>query len=275
MDDLKRLIQNWVPPIVLSLVRRVYTGHGYFGNYSNWEAARRASSGYDAEHILDKVKEALLKVKRGEAAYERDSVLFDRIEYSWPVLAGLLWVASQSGNRLNVLDFGGSLGSTYFQNKKFLSHLEEFHWNVVEQPHFVRCGQENFQDETIRFYASIKDCLSDNNPSVLILAGVLAYLEDVDGILASMLGQNFPYIILDRTHLVSEGEDRITVQRVPTWIYKASYPCRFFNETRLLSLFAAAGYELTEDFVNSDRANIPSVFKGFIFKRCLPSVENS
>lgn len=275
MGNLKRLIRDWIPPIALSLVRRLYTGHGYFGNYPNWDEARRASSGYDAEHILEKVKDALLKVKRGEAVYERDSVLFDRIEYSWPVLAGLLWIASKNENRLNALDFGGSLGSSYFQNRKFLSHLKEFRWNVVEQPHFVRCGRENFQDETLQFYASIEECLYDNNPTVLILSSVLSYLENVDEILASMLDQDFPYIIIDRTAFVTEGEDRLTVQRVPSRIYEASYPCRFFNETRLLSLFAAAGYELVVDFATSDRANIPSVFKGFIFSRCLPSVENS
>lgn len=275
MGDLKKIMRDWIPPIALPLVRRIYTGHGYYGNYPNWEEARRASSGYDAEHILEKVKNALLKVKRGEAVYERDSVLFNRIEYSWPVLAGLLWIASQNENRLNVLDFGGSLGSSYFQNRKFLSHLKELRWNVVEQPHFVRCGRENFQDDTLRFYASIEECLSDNTPTVLILSSVLSYLEDVDRILASMLEQDFPDIIVDRTHFVREGEDLITVQQVPSWIYEASYPCRFFNEPRLLSLFAAAGYELIADFETPDRANIPSVFKGFIFKRCLSSVGNS
>lgn len=275
MADLKRLILDCVPPIVMPLVRRVYTGHGYFGNYPNWEAARRASSGYDAEHILEKVKNALLKVKQGKAVYERDSMLFDHIEYSWPVLTGLLWIASQNENQLNVLDFGGSLGSSYFQNRKFLSHLKEFRWNVVEQPHFVRCGQVTFQDETLRFYENIDACLIDNSPNILLLSSVLPYLEDVDGMLSSMLGQNFPYIIIDRTPFVIEGEDRITVQRVPNRIYKASYPCRFFNETRLLSLFTAAGYELVVDFSALDRANIPSVFKGFIFRKSSTCVENS
>lgn len=274
MGDLKKLIRDWLPPIAMSLVRRVYTGHGYFGNYPNWEAAKRASSGYDAEHILDKVKEALLKVKRGEAAYERDSVLFDRIEYSWPILTGLLWVASQNENRLNVLDFGGSLGSSYFQNRKFLFHLKEFRWNVVEQPHFVRCGQETFQDETLRFYENIDACLIDNSPNVLLLSSVLSYLEDVDGALAEMLDSNFPYIIIDKTHFVTEGDDRIAVQRVPSWIYEASYPCRFFNEKKLLDLFAASGYELVAAFANPDRANIPSAVKGFIFRKDLPSVKN-
>lgn len=274
LGELKKIIRDWLPPIAMSLVRRVYTGHGYFGNYPSWESAKRASSGYDAEHILGKVKEALLKVKRGEAAYERDSVLFDRIEYSWPVLAGLLWIASQNENRLNVLDFGGSLGSSYFQSRRFLSHLKEFHWNVVEQPHFVRCGQETFQDQTLRFYENIDACLTDNSPNVLLLSSVLSYLEDTDGMLASMLDRDFPYIIIDKTHFVIEGNERITVQRVPTRIYKASYPCRFFNESKLLSVFAASGYELVADFVNPDPANIPSVFKGFIFRKDWPSVKN-
>ena len=49
----------------------------FVGNYSSWAEARANSTGYDSEVILNKTKDALLKVKRGEAAYERDSVTFD------------------------------------------------------------------------------------------------------------------------------------------------------------------------------------------------------
>ena len=108
----------------------------------------------------------------------------------------------------------------------------------------------------------------------MLLSSVLSYLEDVDGMLASMLDRNLPYIIIDKTHFVTEGEDRITVQKVPSWIYEASYPCRFFNETKLLGFFGSAGYELVESFVSPDSANIPSVFKGFIFKRVGDCVES-
>lgn len=273
MNGRKIFIKSWIPPIVLPLVRRMYTGHGYFGNYSNWQAAKRASSGYEAEHILEKVKEARLKISRGEAVYERDSVLFDHIEYSWPVLAGLLWIASKNENCINVVDFGGSLGSSYFQNRKFLSHLKEFHWNVVEQPHFVKCGMENFQDETLRFYVDIEACLLENTPTVLILSSVLPYLEDVEGMLITMLEKKFPYVIIDKTPFVAKGEDRITVQKVPSWIYDASYPCRFFNEKKLLGLFREARYELVESFLSPDSANISSIFKGFILKRIGDCVE--
>jgi len=48
------------------------------------EEAMELSTGYDSERILGKVRDSLLKVKRGEAVYERDSVLFDKVQYSWP-----------------------------------------------------------------------------------------------------------------------------------------------------------------------------------------------
>src|SRR6187431_804796 len=54
--------------------------HVWFrGNYQSWDEARRASVGYDAPAILEKVRVATLKVISGEAACERDSVAFDRV----------------------------------------------------------------------------------------------------------------------------------------------------------------------------------------------------
>ena len=44
----------------------------------------------------------MLKIKAGEAAFDRDSVLFAEVQHSFPVLAGLLRAAVESGNQLNV-----------------------------------------------------------------------------------------------------------------------------------------------------------------------------
>ena len=60
---------------------------------------------------------ALIKVKNGDAVFERDSVIFDKIHYSFPLLSALSLTALNHNSTLNVLDFGGSLGSAYFQNK--------------------------------------------------------------------------------------------------------------------------------------------------------------
>ena len=72
-------------------------------------------------------------MKRGEAVYERDSVIFDHIEYSFPVLCGLLRAAVEDDGKLNVLDFGGSLGSSYYQKKGFLAVCKHLRWSIIEQ----------------------------------------------------------------------------------------------------------------------------------------------
>jgi len=56
--------------------------YGWQGNDSTWQEAHNASSGYDDDKILHIVKRSLLKVKNGEAVYQRDSVIFDEIQYS-------------------------------------------------------------------------------------------------------------------------------------------------------------------------------------------------
>src|SRR5687767_3100200 len=81
------------------------------GNYADWNEAILNSSGYNEMSIFEKVRNSLRKVKTGEAVYERDSVLFDKIQYAWPLLACLENIAIENDNTLHVIDFGGSLGS--------------------------------------------------------------------------------------------------------------------------------------------------------------------
>src|SRR5687767_4041369 len=61
--------------------------------YDTWNNALADSSKYEAEKILSNVKEAMLKIKNGEAVYERDGVIFEEIQYSWPLVASLCKVA--------------------------------------------------------------------------------------------------------------------------------------------------------------------------------------
>ena len=119
----------------------------FTGNYPTWESAAALASGYDSKHILEKTRAALLKVKNKEAIFERDSVLFDKIEHSFPLLAGLLRAALLNNGRLVVADFGGSLGSTYFQCREFLQGVSSIEWNIIEQAAHVECGRRDFEDE--------------------------------------------------------------------------------------------------------------------------------
>jgi len=263
-------IKDFIPPIAQKLVSRLRPRqYGWFGDYSTWDEAARNSSGYDADAILQKVKEALLKVKSGEAAYERDSTLFDRIEYSWPSLAVLMWVAAQNEGKLNVLDFGGSLGSTYFQNRKFLSDLENVKWNIVEQAIFVEYGKKFFEDDRLRFFETIESCFHENHVQVVVFSCVLQYLEFPFKYLDQAFRFHPPFIIIDNMPFLKQGKDRITIQKVPPEIYSASYPCWFLNRSKFLEVFHEQ-YELIADFKSSLSISLDGNFvpyEGFIFKR--------
>ena len=208
-------VRDLIPPALVEIYQRYVRRWGYYGKYSRWEDAFRASTGYDSTVILERVRGALLKVKTGEAVYERDSVLFDTVQYSWPLLAGLLWIASQKANRLNLVDFGGSLGSSYYQNRKFLSHLKELNWSIVEQRNFVDCGKRDFENDHLKFYYDLDACFGEQHPDAILFSGVVQYLEDPYGTLEKAKSLGFEFVLFDRTPFLEKGGDRITVQKVP------------------------------------------------------------
>jgi putative methyltransferase (TIGR04325 family) len=240
------------------------------GDYPSWEAARQASSGYDAQLILERTREAILKVKRGEAVYERDAVLFDKVQYAFPVLAGLLRAALASEGRLCVLDFGGALGSSYFQCREFLRPVKRLEWLVVEQPAHVACGRRDIQTEALRFYETVESCLARHAPNVLLLSSVLPYLPQPYAMLDQLLQTGIAHVIIDRTPFLRRAGERLTVQTVPASIYPASYPAWFFSEAKLLQAVTSRGYRLMAEFpvlIRLAPEDEPADWKGFIFEK--------
>jgi putative methyltransferase (TIGR04325 family) len=263
-DRVRRVLRNLVPPVAVRGVRKVTPGEVGRGNdatYETWEEACANAVGYPDPGFVDRLAASALKVKRGEAVYERDSVLFDSIQYSWPVLAGLLWAASSSGNTLNVLDFGGSLGTSYYQNRAFLEHIRDLRWNIVELPHFVRRGRDEFETAVLRFHESIEECLEETTPNVLLVSGSLQYLENPYSFLDAVAGHCFPYLIFDRTPFLSD-RDQLTVERYPRHIHDSSYPAWRLNERRFHSLLDEKSYSLVAEFDRTPDKDI----KGFIFR---------
>lgn len=221
--------------------------YGWFSTNLNWAEAKQKTSGYDNQKILEKCQNALLKIKNGEAVFERDSVIFDKIEYSWPMLCGLLLAAIKNDGRLDIIDFGGSLGSTYFQNRKFLPQLKKVNWNIVEQKNFVECGKKYFTDSELKFYHNIEDCQKENQPNTLLLSSVIQYLEKPYDFLDEMLSKKFQFIIFDLTGFHNEDRDVLTIQKVWPEVYEASYPCWFFSKTKFFKKLLEK-YELVEEF---------------------------
>jgi putative methyltransferase (TIGR04325 family) len=241
-SGLKHWIADWVPPHLRRLLRGGSPDGAvrYSGNFASWDEASRHSRGYDAPAILERVREATRKVQRGEAAYERDSVVFDRVEHSFPLLVGLLRAALRNGGQLNIVDVGGSLGSTFFQCRPVLEPAVQIQWSVVEQPLFARCGCGEFETGQLRFFDNLQSCLQSKVHQIAILSSVLPYIEQPHALLET-IAQSLPAVIIDRTPVWSGLPDRVTVQSVPASIYgfATSYPAWVLNRESLLEHFAA------------------------------------
>lgn len=196
-----------------------------FSEFSGtWREASNSVSGYQSAVISRQVRDAIRAVRDGHAQHERDGVLFDEIEYSWPLLATIMSVGAEHHGRLRVLDFGGSLGSTYFQNRNYLSLLDDVRWLVVEQESFVEWGKKEFQTETLLFEADLSHALASFDANVVLCSSSLQYVASPEAILNQITESGARHLVLDRIPFQSGSTDLLTIQTVPPQVYSAQYP---------------------------------------------------
>lgn len=256
----------FIPPIFITIFENIKKV-GWHGNYKTWQNAKLNSKGYDAPEIIDIIKNSSLKVKNNEAEFERDGFLFYKPDYNYPILASLQFIALQKNKILNIADFGGALGSVYFQNRKIFSCFKKINWNIIEQQIFVDSGNQIFKDENLKFFNNFDDCKNNSNIDVILFSSVLQYLEKPFEIIADVIKSSPEFILIDRTGFIKQPTHRITVQVVPEYIYSASYPCWFFNEQLFLQYFDNK-YNIVFEFFNNDYTNLKKCyFKGFLLQK--------
>lgn len=284
MSRYAQLVRELTPPAVWhyskrrlpGLVRALgghYTHIRFTGDYPSYAEARAAAVGYDAPSILARTREALLKVRNGEARWERDAMVSDSLDMHWPLLACLSRSAALRGNRsLKVLDFGGSLGSTYFWCRPFLGRELDVRWHVVEQENHVKVGRADFENDELHFHFTVDEVLAQEKPDVLLVSGVIHFLEDPEAGLRELLKAKIPEFILDRTPLWNRDRHRLTVQHVPREIYEASYPAWFLSQSRMLKLIEE-NYRLEFKVPDSETWEVDgeAVPNALWYFRCRPS----
>lgn len=246
-------LKDFLPPIFIKIFLKIgfykvekNKNYGWHTTYDSWELAKKNSTGYDNNEIFFKVKNAMIEVKNGNAFYERDSCLFYKKEYSNQIVLLILKIASENHGYVNVIDFGGSLGSTYYQNKDLFTSIN-LKWVVIEQNKFVEIGNQLFKDNVLSFNNSIKNTLKNFDPNIIILSNVLSYIEKPKELLLEIIEYNFDYILIDRTAFIDDIKDVVALQIVNPKIYNASYPSWFFNENDFISIFSKS-YEILYDY---------------------------
>ncbi|MBL8350021.1 MAG: methyltransferase, TIGR04325 family [Burkholderiaceae bacterium] len=248
--SVRTTLRAWIPPAVLEARRRWLGARGlrFSDEPGGWAAARARSKGYATDLIVDSVAQATREVQAGRAVFERDSVLFHQADYRYEVVAALLRTASLQDGCLDVIDCGGSLGSTYRQCRPLLTGLRRLRWRVLEQAHFVAAGRREFTTDELSFASSVAELPDFDAPPLLLLSSVLQYLEDPMQMLRDLLRLKPAAVVVDRTPLSEIDEHRLTVQHVPKAIYDASYPCWILSRRRLLQVLSEEGLRIVGQF---------------------------
>lgn len=225
------------------------SGIRYLGDYVSWQDASAECRGYDDSAILDKVIQASKKVIDGEAVWERDSFLFYQEKYVYKLCAAILRCALRNNNQgVRVLDIGGSLGSTYFQNRKYLSDVKNLEYVIAEQDHYAAYGHEYLEDAVLKFISSKRDWENMERFDIILMSGSLQYIPNYTEVISKIKKAEPRYIIFDRVLVGDRG--RICRETVPETIYKSSYPLRIFSEEEIRN-FCEPAYKLIENDISS------------------------
>ena len=198
------------------------------GKFALWEDALKISSGYNDPVILSKSKISIKKIMNKEAKFERDTVLFYNDDPDIQLIA-IIKKLYQNKN-IKICDFGGSFGSSYFQNISFLNK-EKIEWNI----------------------------------DLIIFSSVIQYLEAPYSILKKITKKKIINIIISRTPFFND-RDIIKVQIVPKHIYESSYPVRIFNKKKFLNFMKSNGYLVKQKIKVNEKLDKYN-YQSFYFKK--------
>ncbi len=144
-----------------------------------------------------------------------------------------------------MLDFGGALGSTWFQHHPFLASLPPVAWHIVEQPEIAARGRAEFSGPHLTFHDSLDSALAAGPPDLVLVSSVLQYLPDPWPLLARLATLPARAWLITRTPFSDTlRSDTIVVQHVPAAIYAASYPAWIFSPATFTSFWDARSVSL-------------------------------
>lgn len=224
----KETLRVLTPPILWGAARGMACRLGvhesqpvlFDGPFDSWRSAIAKSDGWDVPAVLDKTLAVSMKQKNGTIVFQQDTITYYHIIYSKSILFFIAMASAMEGGKLNIVDFGGSLGTNFFQNKRVLQEFMKRGtcvWSVVERPPTAELGKKLFQDSNLRFFSSLSELKADvsDYPPSFLFTGSLQYVDDPSALLSEVAEQGVRLIAFDRLLVSSEEHHEIFVQRPP------------------------------------------------------------
>jgi putative methyltransferase (TIGR04325 family) len=276
---IKGAIRSLTPPILwnlahscksLSVDKNDAPFQGFSGPFRSWEEAAQNSDGWDAAVITSKTLDVSLKLRDGQVEYQQDTVIYKSIRYSSTIVAFLLLSLERHKDKLNLVDFGGSLGTNYYQNRKLLRQLTQtpVAWNIVELPVIAKLGAEHFAEANLRFFSSLDQLESQLGvvPPAFLFSGSLQCLPTPFAVLDRVIQLGASILAFDRLLVGSSDSDAILIQHPnPEKYFDASCPVWRFSKKRFIENLAVKGFSLVDLFTNRPNASMDHC--GLLFVR--------
>ena len=218
----------------------------YKGPYKKWSQAKHQSSGYNDKKILYRVRNSALIAKNSKNKFEVDSLIFKR-PYRNKFFEKILKNLSKKKS-INIIDFGGSLGSTYYRYKNIFSKKNKLQWSIIEQKSFVKIGKKEFKERNLSFYFNFKDLklkIKNKKINIFLLSSSIQYIGNYKKIINEINSLNPDHIIFLKTPVNLLNSDRIYIEKVPKDIYGLSYPSWVFSKKKLINSFS--NYKIVYD----------------------------
>lgn len=259
-------IKELVPVGWRAWLRRHFGWRWFHGDYPDWSAACRDAAGYHEEAILRRVIAAARDVRSGRAVWDRDGTTFAEAWHHRPLVDALRAAAAQRGHRLVVVDFGGALGSTWWQHREVLADVVS-EWRVIEQPAWSQAGRREFADDVLSFHPSLAEAMRlPSEADVILLSSVLPYLPEPYVLIDEIIRWRIPEIIVDRTPFTGAGPDRIVVQKTPPALGGGSYACRLFGRESVKTALVPEYRLVAEWEVSFDLVDETVDYRGLHFR---------
>jgi putative methyltransferase (TIGR04325 family) len=230
--------------------------------------AKSASNGYSENSILEKISYGTRRMLSDNSGWVRDGFLFREVQINYEILSILALQASES-HSVRVIDFGGGLGTTFFQNRKILERFGiEVCWNIIEQPHFVKEGKKILDSITnLHFFETLEESAIGSR-DLVVFSGVLEYLENPYSFLEKTVGLEVKPrgVLIDRSPIDLFNSEKFAVQSVDDSIHKAKLPLQILSQERIVEILSA-DYELVTEWVSATQPDLRSVARGLYFLR--------
>lgn len=206
----------------------------YSGIYDSYASAQRAIP-QSQNHGWDNEQSA--------------SLWLNRIHHMQPTAyAPFFWLSHLLREGTTIIDYGGSIGLSYYNYVRRQRLPPRARWIVVELPHLAAAGRKVRQRENATQLEFVDDLASAPPAEILLSAGALQYIdESVPGLLQKLAALP-AHILLNKLPLTRQP-GYWTLQNFGT----AVSPYQVYNEKEFLAHFQEAGYVL------QDRWQVPEL----------------